>query len=575
MIINDLYNNKKIVAEANDPNFVGFMNKALSNKVDSKPEQPKTGHDWYDNAPTMSMNNMPSYKHAFKFGMSVLQSMDTETKQHFAESDNDTLFSYLMKLARKKGFSPKYFVEEDMIEVPDLFSEIFHDPSMEGWEWADLLRSTLKDQGVAEGKRADTYHIVNKDGKPASLASYADKESAVKDRDAKHQGAEVRQLGPRGKVKGVSEASLGDYRKKAALSKATSQIDRFFGRDDPAQVAQADQTIAKRERGLARADARSKPYIPPKFDSEKYQRDLTAKYPNIDELVADAEKHRDPNYDRAEGSAYYAGREAEQNYQKLKQIQRVIQGLNESQADTKKKELGTGTGRINPDTGRPWTPSELKAKYANVDFDQDIRKAELKRLSDLAKQEKLKDKIKASLDDPRDTARDLAKSLINKGGLGMDFKPPAPTPVPPTPSPAPVTVQGQPPGFTYNNLAQQPGMTQYMQSKPSAAPKPAPNFAQGPTGYKTATTNVPPVATTTTAPPAERNDSDILQGLIQLQFSPKEAKAAIKQLPPNISTKDAIFRILQLQGKQMSESLTWSPNFNPGRSLYRRMKQDL
>jgi pyrimidine deaminase RibD-like protein/nicotinamide mononucleotide adenylyltransferase len=138
------------VSEANDSNFVGFMNKTLGNKVDAKPEQPKTGQDWYDNAPTMSMDNMPSYKHAFKFGMSVLQSMDAETKQHFAEADNDELFSYLMKLARKKGFEPKYFVEEDMFEVTGLFSEIFHDPSMQDWEWADLLRSTLKDQGMSE-----------------------------------------------------------------------------------------------------------------------------------------------------------------------------------------------------------------------------------------------------------------------------------------------------------------------------------------------------------------------------------------------------------------------------------------
>jgi hypothetical protein len=131
-------------------------------------------------------------------------------------------------------------------------------------------------------------------------------------------------------TKPVSEVSLGDYRKKAALSKATSQMDRFFGRDDPATVSAADQNIAKREKGMARADARSKPYIPPKFDAEKHQRDLTAKYPNIDQLVADAEQNRDPYYDRAEGSAYYRGREAEQLYQKLKQIQRVIQGLNES-----------------------------------------------------------------------------------------------------------------------------------------------------------------------------------------------------------------------------------------------------
>ena len=73
-----------------------------------------------------------------------------------------------------------------------------------------------------------------------------------------------------------------------------------------------------------------RPYTPPQQDAKKQQRDLTAKYPNIDDLVAAAERNRDPYYDRAEGNAYYRGREAEQNYQKLKQIQRVIQGLNES-----------------------------------------------------------------------------------------------------------------------------------------------------------------------------------------------------------------------------------------------------
>ena len=129
---------------------------------------------------------------------------------------------------------------------------------------------------------------------------------------------------------GVAEVSLGDYRKKAMMSKAMAQTDRFFDRNDPAAVAAADQTIAKRERGLASADARSKPYTPPVHDAEKQQRDLTARYPNIDELVADAEQRRDQHYDRAEGDAYYRGRDAEQNYQKLKQIQRVIQGLNES-----------------------------------------------------------------------------------------------------------------------------------------------------------------------------------------------------------------------------------------------------
>jgi hypothetical protein len=132
---------------------------------------------------------------------------------------------------------------------------------------------------------------------------------------------------------GMAEASLGDYRKKAMMSKAMAQTNRFFDRDDPAKTAAADQTIANRERGMARADARAKAYTPPAaapVDLEKQQRDLTAKYPNIDELVRRAELTRDPDYEMADGQAYYAARDAEQNYQKLRQIQRVIQGLNES-----------------------------------------------------------------------------------------------------------------------------------------------------------------------------------------------------------------------------------------------------
>jgi hypothetical protein len=129
---------------------------------------------------------------------------------------------------------------------------------------------------------------------------------------------------------GVSEVTRGTYSTKAQVSQAMAQADKFFGRDDPAKVAAADRTIANRTKGLARADARRQPYTPPAFDAEKQQRDLTARYPNIDELVRRAELNRDPNYEYADGQAYYTARDAEQNYQKLKQIQRVIQGLNES-----------------------------------------------------------------------------------------------------------------------------------------------------------------------------------------------------------------------------------------------------
>ena len=76
----------------------------------------------------------------------------------------------------------------------------------------ELRKKNMKEQGVAEGKtqkKADRYHI-NKDGKPATLASYADKDSAVKDRDAKYPDAKVHQVGPRGKVKGEFEEGVAE-----------------------------------------------------------------------------------------------------------------------------------------------------------------------------------------------------------------------------------------------------------------------------------------------------------------------------------------------------------------------------
>jgi len=76
-----------------------------------------------------------------------------------------------------------------------------------------LNKELNKKPGVAEGKpqkKADRYHITNKDGKPATLSSYPDKESAVKDRDAKHPAAKVQQVGPRGRVKGEFEEGVAE-----------------------------------------------------------------------------------------------------------------------------------------------------------------------------------------------------------------------------------------------------------------------------------------------------------------------------------------------------------------------------
>ena len=107
--------------------------------------------------------------------------------------------------------------------------------------------------------------------------------------------------------------------------------------DDMAAIAQKkfpNALIRKNGEEVQKPKDGGRPYTPPAQDAEKVRRDLTAKYPNIDELVRQAELRRDPTYDYAEGEAYYRGREAEQNYQRLRQIQRVIQGLNESRNPT-------------------------------------------------------------------------------------------------------------------------------------------------------------------------------------------------------------------------------------------------
>ena len=136
---------EKMLAEAHDPNFTGFMNRALGTRQDKKPLR-------VDPNTVMSMNNMPGYKHAFKFGMDIIKKMDPDTKEHFANEDDDALESYMIDIAEKKGLIPKYFVEEDLSEVVGEFEEIFHDPEMEGWSWADLLRDMIGQEPRAHEK---------------------------------------------------------------------------------------------------------------------------------------------------------------------------------------------------------------------------------------------------------------------------------------------------------------------------------------------------------------------------------------------------------------------------------------
>jgi hypothetical protein len=424
-----------------------------------------------------------------------------------------------------------------------------------------------------------------------------------------------------GLQQGVAEASLGDYRKKAAVNKAVAQANRFFGRDDPAAVAAADQTIAKRERGLARADARVRPYTPPVHDAEKYQRDLTAKYPNIDQLVADAERNRDPYYDRAEGSAYYAGREAEQNYQRLKQIQRVIQGLTESLQTVKE---------FNPFSKKKVAaPASTADSQAAGGMKFDLMGRPYKPLPVTAEPDPVTEPVTEPVAKPVGTAMPINPYQIPISNTN-------PTPAKPAVAPKTAMTTVNPPKFNTGAPYTAPDDDSELQTIPAPAqltgpapvkqlvtnyrddvidvdakvktqpekqmalpaPVAKPDYSKGFSGYSNTTMNAPTASvpntksmrpanmmprtatasTTSTAPtltPTEKKE--IYQYLTKtMKFGSKEAKDAIKNLPPGIGIKDAVKQIFRNSlGKSVtSESLTWSQNFNPGRSLYRRMKQD-
>jgi|688.fasta_scaffold322115_2 hypothetical protein len=123
----------------------------------------------------------------------------------------------------------------------------------------------------------------------------------------------------------------------------------------------------------------------------------------------------------------------------------------------------------------------------------------------------------------------------------------------------------------------------------SGSPKPPPtNYgtnvgpAVKPQMTATPTLNVPVTKTNLPAPsnvvpikpgmmPTPTAQNDILQALTKLGFKPKEAAAAVKQVPPNTSTSDAIRQILSRQ-PAMSESLTWSRDFDPSATLLKKIK---
>lgn len=159
----------------------------------------------------------------------------------------------------------------------------------------------------------------------------------------------------------LSEVTLGDYRKKAQLSQAGASMNKFFNRDDPEKVAAADQTIAKREKGLGRADARAEKYRASQEEKQKADREqaIRDKYTGVD-IDAEIEKlqpalksaYNDYQYGArntwADGKAKYDQLSA--RIRELENAKKVLGGNQESASGG-----STGSGSItqSPGKGRP------------------------------------------------------------------------------------------------------------------------------------------------------------------------------------------------------------------------------
>ena len=78
--------------------------------------------------------------------------------------------------------------------------------------------------------------------------------------------------------KGVAEVSLGDYRKKATMQKAQSQMGAMFN-NDPEKQKQYQDTFNKRDRGLNRLKARDE--VARKANADKQMSNNIAKLPEL------------------------------------------------------------------------------------------------------------------------------------------------------------------------------------------------------------------------------------------------------------------------------------------------------
>lgn len=120
----------------------------------------------------------------------------------------------------------------------------------------------------------------------------------------------------------MAEISLGSYRKKAALNRATHQIDTVFG--DPEKKAHHQHKIAQRTKGLGRADARTDAEL------EKIRQAQPKPQPMDPAVAAEKLAKMKARYKILGGDSYmYADRMSDQD-REAEQLHKAIQHLERS-----------------------------------------------------------------------------------------------------------------------------------------------------------------------------------------------------------------------------------------------------
>lgn len=134
----------------------------------------------------------------------------------------------------------------------------------------------------------------------------------------------------------ITEVSLGDYSKKAQISKALAQIDQKFYPDKPG----SEQTIAKRTRGLERAkvrndQARAKYAAQAQQDRAKAIAKDRENLPTLEKYLAQLQSEFDPYYEYSDDhSVWTRNRELKAKISNLQQRIKDAKGVTEGDDDS-------------------------------------------------------------------------------------------------------------------------------------------------------------------------------------------------------------------------------------------------